>query len=306
MTDDTHVSEERARLIWRRAAELQAEAARKLEERSRALAPGDSSASDFQLVEVKAAAIEAGISAEFVELALAESSSDQGSQSLEGAERRARRFLGTEHTSIEVSRVVQASASSVLDSLQRVLPSSRFALLHVDTLGDDPLNEGVYVFEPPSMWTQSGIAATFAQAMGSVGAKRIYVSMRAMDSDRTEVAIRTPISRGLRISYRVGVGAVGTLGLGGGIGGAAAAAAITAGVVTAPLLAVPVAVAGVLAGASGLGGLTWWGFRATYRHSLKSAEEALTTMLQVIDASARSRGGFAPPAIDPSTTGLLG
>ena len=305
MTDDPNVSEDRARHIWRRAAELQAEAARKLEERSRALAPGEEDGSDFRLTEVKSAAIEAGISPEFVDLALAESNAGDESHSLEGAERRARRFLGNDQTSIEVTRVVQAAPAQVLDALQRVLPSARFALLHVDTLGDNPLQDGVYVFEPPSMWTQAGTAAEFASKLGGVAAKRIYVSVRAIDEGRTEVAVRAPIARGLRINYRVGVGLVGGLGVGGALGGVGIVTGMLGAAVAAPI-AVPLAAVGALVGAGSLGGLTTWGMRAGYRHALKKAEGALATLIQVVDASARSRGAFGLPEVQPPTAGPLG
>ncbi len=66
--DDTRISEEEARALWRRAAELQAEAARRLEERSRQLAPSDPAEVDgYRLGDVRAAAADAGISPEFVD-----------------------------------------------------------------------------------------------------------------------------------------------------------------------------------------------------------------------------------------------
>lgn len=304
MTDDAHVSEERAQLIWRRAAELQAEAARKLEARSRVLAPGKGDASDFSMTDVKSAAIEAGISPEFVELALAESNTVEEGKSHEAAERRARRFLGTDRASLEVSRVVNAPAASVLDALQRVLPSARYLLLHVDTLGDDPLKDGVYVFEPPSMWTQSGTAAEFASQMGSISAKRIYVSIRAIDEGRTEVAMRAPIARGLRINYRVGASLTGVLGVAGGLGGGAIVGGIAA--LAAGPLAIPAVAAGALLGTGGSGSFMWWVMRASFRHSVKKGEQALSTLLQVVDASARSRGAFALPEPPQASAGGLG
>ena len=156
------LSEEEAQLLGRRAAELQAEAARKLEERSRLLVQAEHDPGDgFQLTEVKTAALEAGISPEFVELALAEVEA-AASQKVpsEAVERRARKFMGIRSSGIEVSRVIDAAPSAVFESLQRVLPSARYALLHVNTLGDDPLKDGVFVFEPPSMWTQAGTATS--------------------------------------------------------------------------------------------------------------------------------------------------
>ena len=69
------LSPERAAAVWKRAAQLQAEAAQRLDERSRALAvrgePDDADPHDFTLDEVRAAALEAGIAPEFVALAVA-------------------------------------------------------------------------------------------------------------------------------------------------------------------------------------------------------------------------------------------
>ena len=236
-----HLSDEQATLLWRRAAELQAEAARRLEERSRQLAPSErDGGAGFQLTEVKAAALEAGISPEFVELALAEVEA-RGSQRTpsESIERRARKFLGVPRTSIEVSRVIDAPPAEVFESLQRVLPSSRFALLHVNTLGDDPLKDGVFVFEPPSMWTQAGTAADFASKMGGVGVKRLYVSLREITAERSELSIRVPIAKGLRTNYLLGLGSVGIVGGGAGLIGAfmAAGAVGGIGIAAAPVVA---------------------------------------------------------------------
>ena len=77
----------------------------------------------------------------------------------------------------------------LFESLQRVLPSARFALLHVNTLGEDPLKDGVFVFEPPSMWTQAGAAADFASKMGSAGVKQLFISLREIGPERSEVSI---------------------------------------------------------------------------------------------------------------------
>ena len=75
--DETRISEEETRALWQRAAELQAEAARRLEERSRQLTPrgdpsGTAEVEGYPLANVRAAAEEAGISPEFVDHALAE------------------------------------------------------------------------------------------------------------------------------------------------------------------------------------------------------------------------------------------
>ena len=108
--DETRISEEKARALWRRAAELQAEAARRLEERSRQLAPRGQSADmeeveGYRLADVRAAAEEAGISPEFVDHALVES---RNTGLVNTAQARpsamAARFLGQPPLKLEVSR----------------------------------------------------------------------------------------------------------------------------------------------------------------------------------------------------------
>ncbi len=303
-----YVSSDDARLLWKRAAELQAEAARRLEERSRLLAPAEPGGTGFRLAEVKSAALEAGISPEFVELAYAEVGSEPGKRPpSEAVERRARRFLGIHRATLEVSRVIDASPTEVFESLQRVLPSARYALLHVNTLGDDPLKDGVFVFEPPGMWTQAGAAAEFAGKMGGVGAKQLYVSLREINPERSELSMRAPIARGFRANYYLGLGVTGIVATAAGFGGAAIATAVTAGLglVAAPILAGAV-IGGAATGGGGAGGLSVWGFRALFRYQVKKAEEALTTLLQVVDVGARSRGAFPLPGPVDSPSSPLG
>ena len=305
MTDDTRVTEERARLIWKRAAELQAEAAARLEERSRLLAPGEEGQTgDFELADVRTAAVEAGISPEFVDLALAETKTIPAKTHSEGAEARAKRFLGSSWVNgVEVTRVIEAPPKAVYEALQRVLPSARYALLLVDTLGERPLEDGVFVFEPPSMWTQAGAAATFASRMGGIYAKRLYVSLRDIGGGRTELSIRAPVERGMVINYRVGAGASSLLGFFGGLAGSAIATNLTAALV-APVAA-PIVLAATVAGLGVGGGGTLGLMRWTMRHAIRKAEEELTTLLQVLAASVR--GAFPLPGIpEPSPTGLLG
>ena len=69
------LSEEMAERLWKRAAELQADAARRLESKSRTeahLELVESDDSGYALEHVRQAAVEAGISTEFVEAALTE------------------------------------------------------------------------------------------------------------------------------------------------------------------------------------------------------------------------------------------
>src|SRR5690606_20484057 len=108
--DQTPISEEAARALWRRAAQLQAGAERRMEEGFRRLPDRstgyDDAVDGLHPDEVRAAAEEAGISPEFVQIALAEASASGGSASAPISRRDrlgARLFLGARRDSIEVS-----------------------------------------------------------------------------------------------------------------------------------------------------------------------------------------------------------
>ena len=77
MIDRDHLTEEQAARLWQRAAALQTEAARKAESQwdgrqlpSGTEHPEDPTDSGYAIEHVRAAAIEAGIGAEFLEAAL--------------------------------------------------------------------------------------------------------------------------------------------------------------------------------------------------------------------------------------------
>src|SRR5918996_1224589 len=82
---DDHIAEEAARAIWRRAAQLQAEAERRMEENVRKVPPKtgtDPLGSDGLHPDVvRVAGEEAGISPEFVQIALAEAAASNAPSS---------------------------------------------------------------------------------------------------------------------------------------------------------------------------------------------------------------------------------
>src|SRR5690606_29027988 len=104
-------SDEQARAIWQRASQLQAEAERRGEERARQLPArtrGRPDGEGVDLDDVRIAAEEAGISPEFVQIALAEKnalperSSQMGTMDVWGS----RLFLASRRKSIEVVATV--------------------------------------------------------------------------------------------------------------------------------------------------------------------------------------------------------
>ncbi len=124
-TNKDPISEEAARSVWRSAAQVQAEAERRLEESHRLPArtePGLSRDEGLHPDVVRAAGEEAGISPEFVQIALAEASASRGPSS--GMTRKdflgARLFLGATRHTIEATRTVQGSVDSVSAAILQV------------------------------------------------------------------------------------------------------------------------------------------------------------------------------------------
>lgn len=299
--DETRISEEKARALWRRAAELQAEAARRLEERSRQLAPRGQAADTgevegYRLADVRAAAEEAGISPEFVDHALAESRSRdlaEGGQARPSA--MAARFLGHPPLTLEVSRVIHAPAEEVYAAMQRILPRSPFRLSLTDHYGADPLDGGVLVFNVPAFsYTAATTDQSFAYEMAWTDLKQLLFSLRRLDADRpaTELTVQASLTRSQKLSMWVGGGISGVVasfsGVGGGFAGGAAGAALGIG-------AAGTAVAGFLAGAAAVGGLAMLGWRGIYRYALRRGEKAIRNLIGAIAVDIETGGGFSSP-----------
>ncbi len=310
------LSSEEAMAVWRRAAELQAEAAARLESRMRSatetrqmVAAGAStdpgaSASDgsavavptdaYRLRDVEAAAAEVGISQRYVALALAEikASPDavQRAQPMpEWKERLATRILGTTQRSVSVSRVFRSPPRVVLQALGRALQAAPFSLALRDTLGGHPIDGGVLVFDLPAMidgsykwtWTRYGVY---------VPEVRVTLATVPGDPRACEVSIHADLRRGLTANiagYTAGIGA-------GGAGGAAIGGAIGSkalAMVGAALLGPALAGAVVL----GVGAMAVAG--PIYRWEIRKTVEELTGALTAVDTAIRSLDIFGenPP-----------
>lgn len=271
MADDRGpLSEEQAREIWRRAARLQAEAAQRLEARSREVAArGEAPPSDgYSPGDVEAAAVEAGIGREFVKLAIAEAQQPERhglSPLMDGL---ATRVLGTNTRSVEVSRVIDASPPEVFEAMQRLFPQYPYRLSLRDSIGARPTEGGVLVFAVPSYF--SGTGGEFALDMAYADLKELNVVMRPVpgaDGHGTEVVISSDLNYSRKLNVWVGGAFTGTGGLGAGaVAGGVSAAAGAAGAI----LALPVA-AGALLGA----GLFRAGYRALYRWGTRRGVRAV-------------------------------
>lgn len=273
------LTEEEARDLWHRAAELQAKAAQRLEERSLELAPRESDARSpdgYALDHVRKAAVDAGISPEFIDQALAEAA-------VEGAVvKRApdgiltRVFLGKVDEEVELSRVIQNPPEEVYAAMQRIFPGAPYHLSLVDTEGDDPLNGAVLVFDVPKL--MSGQDMTFAYEMAYGDFKRFYVALRPLgeDDSRSELTIRSPLGPSKKIGLMAGAGLTAALTLLGGL-----IAGETAG---------PAAGWATMATVAGLG---TWGWRAVYRYGIRRSAKAVEALLGAVASDIQTGGAFA-------------
>jgi len=304
--EEERLDEGRARAIWQRAAELQAEAQRREEERAReeagrSLARGDG----LSAADVEAAAVEAGIAPEFVQLAMAEEGGPLDPEvSLAGwSGRGARWMLGGATPRRQLSRSIDATPEAVLDAMRNMLPQHPYHLTLHDTLGD-PLDGGILVFDVPSAMTSSFTPFTYALAVPDI--EQLHFLLRPDRTDGgenhpvagTELILSFDLRHGARLNFLVGSGLAGACGAAVGAGAGALVAAAAA-----PALGV-LAGAVVLAGTAGGSGL---GYRALFGRGVRKAVDELEKLLKQIDVHTRVGGGFrARPPRSSDDPGMRG
>ena len=308
--DETRIPEEEAHALWRRAAELQAEAARRLEERSRQLVPRGHSADTvevegYRLADVRTAAEEAGISPEFLDRALVES---RNRVLVEGAQERpsamAARFLGQPPRTLEVSRVIHAPPEEVYAAMQRILPGRPFRLSLIDHHGADPLDGGVLVFKVPAYSYTAGTAdQSFAYEMTWVDLKQLLFSLRRLDTDppATELTVQGSVIHSHKLNMWVGGGISGLVASLSGVGGAFAGGAVAVALGIGGLATG--AVVGFLSGGVAVGGLAMLGWRTVYRYALRRGEKAIRNLIGSVAVDIETGGTFSSPKPLPSPFG---
>lgn len=280
------LTEEEARRIWRRAAELQAEAAKRLEARSRALVDeADTPDDGYARTHVRQAAVEAGISPEFVDAALAEGAEGAGATSW------ARRLVeagltGSLPRAYEVSRVFDHPPDEVYRALQQLLPSGPYQLNLVDIEGPHPLEGGIMVFEVPN---PSGLGGPRSEFLNDL---RIWADMKsirlrlrpvASEGRHSEVTVFASLDHTRKVNAWVGGSLLSIGGFLGGVVGVGVAGPL--GLVAAPFV--------LVTGSSGWRWLSAWGVR--------KGRGAIERLLQAVSGHMRTGGAFAgggalPPA----------
>lgn len=282
-----------------RAAELQAEAARRSEARTlpaTAEDADDGPSDGYALDHVRAAAVEAGIGAEFVDAALSDLRSETVVGHRVGARPRpiAQWFLGNPPASLTARRVIDARPRDVLAAMEQLLPQEPYKLVLHDRDGD-PLAGGVLEFDIPEASITPTTQTGLAMAASYADFRKVLVTLRPLADapDRTEMTVRAPVAW----AWRLNAGLCGVMaGLGTGLGFAAGigfgAALVASGL--APAVGSAVAI--------GAGATSWMGslsgIRKLHRWGLGKGEAALEGMLRAV--AAQAQGGWKLVDEDPS------
>ncbi|MBX9927678.1 MAG: serine/threonine protein kinase [Gemmatimonadaceae bacterium] len=300
------VTEGEARAIWQRAAELQAEAATRIQQRYRAEVGTVASTATatptpsggYRLRDVEQAAVEAGIGAEFVALALSEQRTEGGvapAVSTAREERTWTQMMGTDRRTIVVTRDSHASPRELLAMIGRTLPAEPFSLVLRDTIGGHPLDGGVLVFDIPKVITgqmvPSGRFSPFQLRMYQIELWQLKLTLRALPQGGTRVECTGDLRPGLRKNWLISKVIAGLSATGGVFGGGTIGIVVTKALVGA---LAPAVVGGALVAATAL---AW--YRVLYRSALEQATTELTEMLRRIDADRRTRELFGFDGRDP-------
>ncbi len=301
-----------AMAVWRRAAELQAEAAARLEARLRTTDDTrqlvSSSADDsprvptdaYRVRDIEAAAAEAGISQRYVALALAELNAAPNAAAMVHSvpawkERLSTRLFGTAQRTLSVSRVFRHPPRVVLQALGRTLQAAPFSLSLRDTFGGHPLDGGVLVFDLPAATIDPGYRWSWTRYGAYIKEVRMTIGTIAGDPKQCEVTITVDLRDGLSANLAASMGISGGGGAVGGVVGAIIAKKAFA-MIGAALFGPAVGGAMLM----GLGILSCCG--PVYRWELAKATAELDAALAAVDTAIRSTDIFGDPT---STKSLL-
>jgi len=283
------LSEDKARRLWERAAQLQAEASQREEDaegsptsdepRRELLSGLEDESAGYSLTHIREAGEEIGIEPSFLDLALAE----EAILELEGGgksgfcDRTFERFLGDQERVFDVRRHFTLPSRRVWLALEDALTSETHGQELLEVRGGDPDQGGIAIFESPYALHRSGSLKYWA-AVADV--RRFMVRVVPEGDEGCVVIISAPLRRARRVNGAVGMvlsGVGGALGGGAGIG--------IAGVVvpSGGLAAVPV-VLGLLAGGV-FGGerLTRMGYLRLYRWGSRALEKAFHKILTRVE-----------------------
>jgi eukaryotic-like serine/threonine-protein kinase len=311
------LSERDAMVVWQRAAQLQAEAAHRMERSVTLSAAASGSAGSempaeaYRLRDVEAAAVEAGISRQYVAIALAErTAGPDGALSVSAPlddrmQRRVNTMLGTPAQSISASRVIRASPKDTLKLIGRVFTTTPFHLRVRETVNGHPLDGGILRFDVPDLYKAMTDGTLGSSGMSS-GSSLIYqsavmdlelinVTLKARGSaerPECEVVVTADLRDGQKKNVKGSFWSI--LGCAGGVTGAA----LPIGIKVLGTLALAVGPAAVIAGLTGYSVMAL--YRAYYQRALRKTREELEKMLLALQQSLDTQalfGELPPPQL---------
>jgi tRNA A-37 threonylcarbamoyl transferase component Bud32 len=320
------LSEDDALAVWQRAAQLQAEAAHRME-RSAALRSSTSGAhgrvttgaqpavdtGQFRVRDVEAAAVEAGISRQYVALALAEIKARAASgqvmrASSEAEDRRLTLFMGTADRALSVSRVIPGTPKDVLVALGHVFTNHAAKLQLIDTVNGHPLDGGIMRFRMPRFteaYVNPFVGASKEKALAmrleQIELHDLNVTLQPRGSAAApacEVVITGDLRSGLRRNYQLDVIIMGVMaGAGLFLGFLAGIKYLGAG----PLASAAVGALSAVVGATA--SFAW--YRGLFRDALAKANTEMSALLQGVEQQLATQRLFRgePSALTTATSG---
>ncbi len=270
MSDD-QIPDELAVAALERAAQLQLDAAERVERSTTAMARVRGYGRD----ELIGAAAEAGIEPRFLELALREQALAKGGLSTD-SDAALLRWLGTRQRSLSVSRVFDADLKTLVASCCRVFESSKVGLqLRGEAERMQPERGVVLEFHMPRLRELAALTGAYtplAYRLEQLEMWTLHASFRSV-GERTEVTLGGDLRPGAHANLRVArVGGF----LGGGLGGAGGVA-IGIGLGLSAVAALP----GIALAALGTGTMAV-AYRALYRRVLSNTEAELQGVLAAV------------------------
>ena len=328
------IDEEQAAAIWRRAAQLQADALHRMEAHESLLriaraggadgqgpAPAGAGASSapsasastpgsgYRVADVAGAAEEAGISRQYVAMALAELPRGglPSTQVLGVSEKEATVFLGTDVRSVSVSVEIPATPARTLRVMGAILQQTPYELKLRATVGAHPLDGGVIVFDlPGEVMSVTGVTSGHMNRYWTatrlyLEASQLQLTMRPVAGgapgapERTEVTmtadLRPGVRRNVRASQWSGGIAGGSVGLVAGMLGAKGAAVAASAAVLGPAIGIGAVAAG----------LCMYAYRRFYSGTLSRVQREMRQALEAIASSIQAEEvfGTVPGSVRP-------
>lgn len=291
------LSEADALAIWQRAAQLQAEAAHRLERTTSLQAPGvtDASSPDsgsYRVRDVEMAAVEAGISKQYVALALAEQQARGANAGVvvigDRMDRQFTTLLGTSERAISVSRLIPASPKETLAAIGVIFTGDLYRLRVNDTVNGHPLDGGILRFTVPRLTEVSATrrSSKLTLRLEQLEVFSLNVTLQARGTPQ-QPACEVVVSGDLREGMRRNLRADFAMTTGGGVLAGVGTGAVAVAMGAATLAALPGVVGGVVAAGSVMAWYRW-----LYRSALRHATTELSELLAALDGHFRQQQVF--------------